>query len=80
MPELDDDISTEDVTSDGLSAWTMSVVEQSGHVFEANDETRASQFDAGSIYSPSHHPGGRAVVYRVEHSVESEDSVEDGTV
>ncbi|KAI1484120.1 S-adenosyl-L-methionine-dependent methyltransferase [Daldinia eschscholtzii] len=82
VPELDDDISTEDVTSDGLSAWTMSVVEQGGHVFEANDETRASQFDAASVYSPSHHPGGRAVVYRVEHShsIESEGSVEDGTV
>ncbi|KAI0382846.1 S-adenosyl-L-methionine-dependent methyltransferase [Hypomontagnella monticulosa] len=81
VPELDDDISTDDFTSDYLSTWTASVAEPEGRILESNDEIAASHFDAVSIYSPSHHHyPAPPVAYRIEHPFEDDETLEEETI
>ncbi|KAI1393582.1 S-adenosyl-L-methionine-dependent methyltransferase [Hypoxylon trugodes] len=65
VPELDNDISTEDYSSDYLSSWTASAVEPESRILGPHDELATSHADTASIYSPSHYPTvSRA--YRIE--------------
>ncbi|KAI0180029.1 S-adenosyl-L-methionine-dependent methyltransferase [Hypoxylon sp. FL1284] len=77
VPELDNDISTDDFTSDYLSTRTTSIL----GVLEPSEEIEASShFDAASVYSPStRHPVHTHMVYRIEHHVDDEDFVDEAT-
>lgn len=72
LPELDNDISTDDFTSDYLSTRTTSIL-------EPPDEIESSHFDAVSVYSPGRHPIHTHMVYRIEEPIEDED-LEEATV
>lgn len=81
VPELDDDISTDDFTSDYLSTWTASVAEPEGRILESHDEIAASHFDAVSIYSPSHHHyPAPPVAYRIEEPFGDDETLEEETM
>ncbi|KAI1396163.1 S-adenosyl-L-methionine-dependent methyltransferase [Hypoxylon fuscum] len=76
VPELDNDISTDDFTSDYLSTRTTSVLEAGHHILESHDEAEASHFDAVSVYSPTRYPA-RSMVYRIEEPAEDEEALEE---
>lgn len=73
VPELDNDISTDDFTSDYLSTRTTSLL-------GPPDETEPSHFDAVSVYSPGRHPVHTHMVYRIEEPIEDEELLEEATI
>lgn len=73
VPELDNDISTDDFTSDYLSTRTTSLL-------GPPDETEPSHFDAVSVYSPGRHPVHTHMVYRIEEPIEDEELLEEATM
>ncbi|KAI1771363.1 S-adenosyl-L-methionine-dependent methyltransferase [Hypoxylon cercidicola] len=73
VPELDNDISTDDFTSDYLTSRTTSLL---GPL----DEVESSHFDAVSVYSPSRRPVHPHMVYRIEEPIEDDDFLEEATV
>ncbi|KAI1104243.1 S-adenosyl-L-methionine-dependent methyltransferase [Jackrogersella minutella] len=80
VPELETDISTEDFSSDYLSAWTASGLDPENRILGPNDEIATSNLDAGSVYSPSHYPAP-SMVYRIEEPFETgEDALEVDTL
>ncbi|KAI0131734.1 S-adenosyl-L-methionine-dependent methyltransferase [Hypoxylon sp. NC0597] len=79
VPELDNSVTTEDFSSDYLSAWTTSGLEPESRILEPNDEIATSNLDAASIYSPSHYPAP-PLAYRVERPFEDEDTLDDETI
>ncbi|KAI1637196.1 S-adenosyl-L-methionine-dependent methyltransferase [Biscogniauxia mediterranea] len=68
VPELDNDISTDEYTSDYLSTRTTSYL---GPSLGLDDGIGSIQFDTTSIYSPSHYPSIQ-VPYRTERPFDSE--------
>ncbi|KAI5863099.1 S-adenosyl-L-methionine-dependent methyltransferase [Durotheca rogersii] len=69
VPELDNDVSTDDYTSDCLSTRTTSLIGLDNQLLEPDDDVGPGQFDAVSVYSPSRYPAP-SVAYRVERPFE----------
>ncbi|CAJ2510143.1 Uu.00g060430.m01.CDS01 [Anthostomella pinea] len=68
VPELDNDVSTDDRTSDYLSTRTTSLF---GPVLEPEDDFGPMPLDAVSMYSPSHYPAV-STTYRTERPFDAE--------
>ncbi|KAI1450999.1 S-adenosyl-L-methionine-dependent methyltransferase [Annulohypoxylon stygium] len=80
VPELDSNVSTEDFSSDYLSAWTASGLEPDSRIVESHEEIATSNLDAASVYSPNHYPAP-PLAYRIEEPYEiDEDTLEDDTL
>ncbi|KAL7626830.1 tethering complex subunit [Parahypoxylon ruwenzoriense] len=87
VPELDNDISTDEFTSDCLSTGTTSVLEFNNRFLGLDDEIEASHFDAVSVYSPGRYLAPSIApsiaAYRADRSFDEEeedDAMEDVTI
>ncbi|KAI1500583.1 S-adenosyl-L-methionine-dependent methyltransferase [Biscogniauxia marginata] len=73
VPELDNDISTEDFTSDYLSIGTTSLL---GPSLVLDDGIGSTQFDAASIYSPSRYPTVQPGLRTADRSFEDSETID----
>ncbi|KAI2612533.1 S-adenosyl-L-methionine-dependent methyltransferase [Hypoxylon fragiforme] len=79
VPDLDDDVSTEDFTSDCLSSRTTSYADRDSRILEHADGVETNHLDALSIYSPTRYLP-QAVLYRIEYPYDDEDTMEEETL
>lgn len=66
VPELDNDVSTEDFTSDYLSTRATSILGLEHRFVDPDDVAAALSFDAASVYSPTHYPAVSITPYHNE--------------